>query len=166
MGPVQDAVQGTAYAVRAVRRFVLLGAWVVLLIVVASKLMVRAADHDRSITIQRMRLVERALDRYATDNGGAVPTTRQKLKALWARPTDVPLPPNWHGPYVASDELLKDGWGRPLQYVAPGGYEPAPNGVQRWSRTYDLWSLGADGREGGTGANASIRSWEAQSMVP
>ena len=166
MGPVQDAVQGTAYAVRAVRRFVLLGAWVALLIVVASKLMVRAADHDRSITIQRMRLVEQALDRYAIDNGGAVPTTRQKLKSLWIRPTDGPLPLNWHGPYLPSEDLLRDGWGRPFQYVAPGGFEPTPRGVKPLSRTYDLWSLGADGREGGTGANASIRSWEAQSMVP
>jgi len=38
-----------------------------------------------------------------------------------------------------------DGWGRPLQYKLLDG-----------SRSYELKSLGADGREGGTGADADI----------
>jgi general secretion pathway protein G len=50
-----------------------------------------------------------------------------------------------------SEPLLKqvpqDPWGRPYQYVQPGRSEP-----------YEVVCLGADGREGGSGADADIAS--------
>lgn len=50
-----------------------------------------------------------------------------------------------------SDALLqndpKDPWGHPYQYNCPGAKEP-----------FDVISYGADGREGGEGADADIRS--------
>ena len=45
------------------------------------------------------------------------------------------------------DGMPVDPWGRPYQYNNPGT-----------SSAYDVISYGADGREGGDGANADIRS--------
>ena len=53
---------------------------------------------------------------------------------------------------------LQDAWGRQFHYVQPGVGDPP--------RPYDLWSLGADGVEGGSGADADILSWERGTMSP
>lgn len=44
---------------------------------------------------------------------------------------------------------LKDPWGREYIYICPGT-----------RGAYDLLSFGADGHEGGTGANMDITSWD------
>ncbi len=44
----------------------------------------------------------------------------------------------WGGPYLRNADLLNDPWGRPYQYRAPGMHNP---------NTYDLWSVGPDGRD-------------------
>jgi len=44
----------------------------------------------------------------------------------------------------------RDPWGREFIYVYPGTHNPD---------SFDLYSLGADGREGGTGINADINNW-------
>ena len=46
---------------------------------------------------------------------------------------------------------IKDPWGTEYIYVYPGVHG-----------TYDLLSYGADGQEGGTGANADITSWDGE----
>jgi general secretion pathway protein G len=43
----------------------------------------------------------------------------------------------------------KDPWGNPYVYAAPGEHSE-----------YDLSSLGADGKPGGSGDDADINSWE------
>ncbi len=48
-----------------------------------------------------------------------------------------------------SDALL-DPWKNPYQYRYPGEFSDRP----------EIWSLGADGREGGEGINAEIKNWE------
>ncbi len=47
--------------------------------------------------------------------------------------------------------LRKDPWGNPYQYVAPGKSGP-----------YDIISYGADGREGGTDADADLTNSDAE----
>jgi len=47
--------------------------------------------------------------------------------------------------------LPKDPWGNPYHYAAPG----------RDGRAFDVYSTGADGREGGEGKDADIGNWEA-----
>lgn len=113
-------------------------------------------EEGRRITIARMELVMDALERYAIDNGAVFPTTEQGLQALIKRPTTEPLPIRWRGPYLDDEQALVDGWGVPLQYVSPGGD----------GRVYDLWSNGADRREGGTGADADIQSWNRTTLIP
>jgi general secretion pathway protein G len=46
--------------------------------------------------------------------------------------------------------LPKDPWGNPYKYAAPG----------REGRQFEIYSLGADGREGGEGQDADIGNWD------
>jgi len=46
--------------------------------------------------------------------------------------------------------LPKDPWGNPYHYAAPG----------RDGRPFDIYSFGADGREGGEGKDADIGNWD------
>jgi general secretion pathway protein G len=92
-----------------------------------------------------------ALDAYRLDND-AYPTTAQSLAALRVLPAAEPLPRRWRGPYVRK-EIPLDPWVRPYLYTAPGQVNP---------ESYDLVSLGRDGRPGGTGEDADITSWGAQ----
>jgi general secretion pathway protein G len=52
----------------------------------------------------------------------------------------------WIEKYLKDHAPLQDAWGRPFQYRMPGTK----------GRRYDLGSLGADGREGGTGADGDL----------
>ncbi len=47
-------------------------------------------------------------------------------------------------------KVPKDPWGNDYQYRSPGESDP----------DYEIWSFGGDGREGGDGFNADIKSWE------
>lgn len=85
------------------------------------------------------------LDLYRLEVG-SYPSTSQGLEALVADPGNTP---NWNGPYLKKSQVPKDPWGNDYQYRAPGQNGP-----------YDIWSLGADGREGGEGENRDVRSWE------
>ena len=96
----------------------------------------------------QIEMLGAALDAYRLDNG-RYPTTQQGLQALWEMPQADP-PPNWRGPYLRKAIPL-DPWGAAYLYLAPG--EVNPGG-------YDLQSLGADGRPGGTGEDADIQSWK------
>jgi len=56
---------------------------------------------------------------------------------------------------LVKEGLLKkvpvDPWGNPYHYRYPGEND---------QEEYEIWSNGPDGREGGEGANADIKSWE------
>src|SRR5467141_1309289 len=77
---------------------------------------------------------------------GRYPTTPEGLQALITAPTGVP---NWNGPYWKKSTLPKDPWTNEYKYASPGQHG-----------AYDLWSYGADGKEGGEGTNRDITSWE------
>ena len=93
-----------------------------------------------------------ALDTYRMDND-YYPTTEQGLSALQAIPVHEPLPRRWRGPYLKKAVPL-DPWGNPYRYLSPGTSDP---------QGYDLWSLGRDGKEGGTGEDQDLTSWGAGS---
>jgi general secretion pathway protein G len=78
------------------------------------------------------------MDRY--------PTTEEGLNVLITAPAGDES--KWRGPYVKM--LRADPWGNPYQYVLPGTHHPT---------SFDLWSRGADGQDGGEGANADIGNW-------
>ncbi|MGL6260644.1 type II secretion system major pseudopilin GspG [Vibrio sp. WXL103] len=89
--------------------------------------------------------LENALDMYRLDNS-VYPTTDQGLEALVTKPNN-PEPRNYReGGYIR--RLPNDPWGNEYQYLSPGD-----NG------TIDIFTLGADGQEGGEGVNADIGNW-------
>lgn len=86
--------------------------------------------------------VSNALDMYKVDNS-RYPTTAQGLEALTTPPADAKNYPE--GGYIKGG-YPTDGWENEMQYVAPGSE----------GRPYDLFSLGADGQQGGEGQDADI----------
>jgi len=86
-----------------------------------------------------------ALERYYMDNS-SYPTTDQGLEALVEKPTADPIPRNWRPEgYVRRKKMLQDPWGNDYRYISPGASGP-----------FDLYSVGADGQEGGEGVQADI----------
>lgn len=88
-----------------------------------------------------------ALNYYQLDVG-AYPNDEQGLVALVAAPNGVK---NWRGPYVRKRAHLLDPWGRPFRYKVPGRQAP-----------FDLYTLGADGKDGGEGDNADVGNWDVR----
>jgi general secretion pathway protein G len=89
------------------------------------------------------------LDSYEIDTGH-YPSNEEGLQALIQPPSNIQ---GWKGPYIKTGAVPMDPWGRPYQYKYPGSH--SANG-------YDLYSLGADGVEGGD----DVDSWsQGQSSV-
>jgi len=78
------------------------------------------------------------LDRY--------PTTEEGLKALVEAPSGDET--KWRGPYIRM--LRPDPWKNPYQYRAPGIHHPS---------SFDIWSRGAGGADGGEGEAEDIGNW-------
>lgn len=85
--------------------------------------------------------IANSLDLYKLDNH-QYPTTAQGLEALVQQP---PNTPNWN-PAGYLKRTPTDPWGNEYTYISPG-----LNG-----NNYDLYSLGADGAEGGSGFDADL----------
>ena len=80
---------------------------------------------------------------------GWYPTQQQGLDALVRKPTKEPVPANYPaGGYLASRTLPPDPWKRPYLYLVPG----------RQDEPYEIFTYGADGEPGGSGADADISS--------
>jgi general secretion pathway protein G len=84
--------------------------------------------------------LENALQLYRL-NTGRFPTTDEGLEALLA---------SEQGGESYIRRLPKDPWGRDYLYVVPGQQGGA----------YDLYSLGADAKEGGEGSDADVGNWQ------
>jgi general secretion pathway protein G len=82
-----------------------------------------------------IRAIESALNLYKLDNFD-YPSTDQGLEAL------VPK-------YI--DRLANDPWGNPYLYLSPGLHGDM-----------DVYTLGADGLQGGDGKNADIGNWNVE----
>lgn len=114
-----------------------------LVAVVAPNIMGRSDQAKVTIARTQISNIANALDLYRLDNGH-YPSTQQGLEALSQRPTGTPEPRNWN-PDGYLKNVPEDPWGSQYQYVSPGSNGP-----------YDLYSLGADGQEGGDGDAADI----------
>jgi general secretion pathway protein G len=104
---------------------------------------------DQQKAVSDISALEQALDMYKLDNS-VYPTTDQGLEALVSKPAGSPEPRNYRdGGYIK--RLPLDAWGNEYQYMSPGD-----NG------TVDIFTLGADGQEGGEDINADIGNWNMQ----
>ncbi len=93
--------------------------------------------------------LEQAIDLYKLDNL-VYPSTDQGLEALVTRPDGLTRPERYR-PDGYIRRLPPDPWGNPYQYSYPGE-----------NSTFDIFSLGADGRLGGEGLNADVGNWQTQ----
>ena len=85
--------------------------------------------------------IETALDAFEIDNG-RYPSSEEGLGALVGAPPGLM---DWRGPYIKGN-IPTDPWGRPFVYNQPG---------RNNASGFDLYSLGADGREG----NDDVTNW-------
>lgn len=107
----------------------------------------RVDDARVTATQVQIQNLGTALRFFYLDNG-FYPSTDQGLQALVERPAEAA---NWReGGYLETQRVPLDSWGNELIYRSPG----------QENRPYEIISLGRDGREGGTGPDAEIRSWE------
>ena len=99
-----------------------------------------AKTDSAKIQIERLSGV---LDLYRLQVG-RYPSEDEGLNALMEQPADAP---DWEGPYLKKADALNDPWRRPYTYRFPGEHGD-----------YDLYSLGADGEDGGGGENQNLPS--------
>jgi len=105
-------------------------------------------DQARAVAArQDISAIMQALKLYRLDHG-RYPNGVQGLQALVA-PSDAGGSTGGNA-RAYLDKLPTDPWGNPYQYLNPGAHGEI-----------DVFSLGADGRAGGTGVDADIGSWDA-----
>lgn len=90
--------------------------------------------------------LESALERFYV-HMDRYPTPDEGLKVLVDPPGNDDSK-KWRGPYIK--QLRNDPWGNPYQYIFPGTHHPT---------SFDLWSRGSDGAEGGEGEAADLGNW-------
>jgi general secretion pathway protein G len=88
--------------------------------------------------------INAALELYRLDLG-RYPSGQEGLKALSASP---PAAIGWNGPYLQKAQGLVDPWGEPYLYRVPGQHGEA-----------DVYTLGSDKAEGGTGESKDVGNW-------
>ncbi len=91
-----------------------------------------------------------ALKRYKLDSGD-YPSTDQGLQALVEKPSVGKIPSRYPEKGYLESKIPKDPWTNDYVYVCPGEHGD-----------FDIISYGADGKEGGEGKDADVRSWEIE----
>ncbi len=112
---------------------------------VAPKFFGKLDDAKVKTAYTQMQMLSTSLDAFRLDVG-RYPTTEEGLKILWVKDSDLK---NWNGAYLPK-KVEEDSWGNPYGYKYPGSD----------GNDYDLFSYGADGKEGGNDDSADISVWE------
>ena len=100
-------------------------------------------SRSKTATIQ-VKNIAASLELYRLD-AGRYPTQQEGLAGLVKAPAAAAT---WNGPYLADKTALNDPWARPYRYLVPG-----KNGE------FDVFSYGADDREGGSGEDKDVGNW-------
>lgn len=110
---------------------------------VAPKMFQKVGSSKQKAAKAQISMIGTALDAFRLDLG-RYPSSEEGLDGLRKNPGAG----TWDGPYLSKD-IPSDPWGRAYVYRSPGEHGD-----------YDLYSLGADGQDGGEGENADVTSWE------
>jgi len=102
---------------------------------------------EKLVCVQ-MKSLKNALDSFKVEEG-RYPTTTEGLKALIKNPNPEKYKNYPKNGFLGSKTLPKDPWGNDYIYVNNNG-------------DIDIISLGADGKEGGSGENKDIKLSECQ----
>jgi general secretion pathway protein G len=111
---------------------------------IGPRLFTRVDDSKVGTANVQIKMMRGSLETMRLDIG-RFPNAEEGLNLLFRAPQDERLRSLWRGPYL-DEEVPLDPWGNPYQYTLPG----------RDGRPFALFSLGADGRPGGTGIDADI----------
>lgn len=121
----------------------------ILVALVAPRIIGRTDDARIADARLQTKNFETALKLYRLDNG-FFPDTQQGLDALVEKPTTGRIPAKYPaGGYLEKKKIPPDPWGNPYAYVCPG-----------LRGDFDIFSYGADGKEGGEGKDADINNWD------
>ena len=121
----------------------------ILAALVAPRIIGRTDDARITEAKVQIKNFETALKLFKIDNG-FYPDTQQGLKALIEKPTTGQIPIHYReGGYLEQNKIPLDSWGNPYIYISPGLHGD-----------FDLMSYGSDGKEGGEGKDADIKSWD------
>lgn len=135
---------------RAAPGFTLLELLVVLVIVgllaglVGPRLFSKVDTSKAQAAQAQVKMLKGALETMRLDLG-RFPTEAEGLALLNEAPRDERMAGRWKGPYL-DQAVPEDPWGRPYRYSLPG---PA-------GQPFALYSMGADGKRGGEGADADV----------
>jgi general secretion pathway protein G len=122
-----------------------------LVAIVAPKIIGRTDDARIAEAKVQIKNFETALKLFKLDNG-FYPATEQGLDALIETPTTGQIPQKYReGGYLEQRKIPLDPWSNPYVYISPGIYGD-----------FDIFSYGADGKEGGEGKDADIKNWDMQ----
>lgn len=100
---------------------------------------------SRSGTAQvQVKNIASALQLFRLD-AGRYPTPAEGLGALVKPQTSVP---DWNGPYLPDAKAITDPWGNPYRFRVPGVHGEV-----------DVFTLGADNAEGGSGEDKDVGNW-------
>jgi general secretion pathway protein G len=119
---------------------------------VAPRYFSQVGKSEVQVARAQIESLEKALDQYRLDMR-RYPTAEEGLEALVARPAGAQAA-TWQGPYLKKAVPL-DPWGRAYVYRVPGQ-----------KGEFDLFSLGKDGKPGGTGEDADIGVGQVLAKAP
>ncbi|ACG77071.1 type II secretion system protein G [Phenylobacterium zucineum HLK1] len=149
---VQDQTRPRPRRRRAEAGFTLVEVMVVIVIIglLATVVMINVLPSQDRAMKEKARadvaVLEQAVETFRLENL-SFPTSEQGLQALVSPPPGLSRPDRYRdGGYVR--RLPQDPWGNPYQYRYPGEHG-----------RFDVWSFGADGRQGGEGDDADIGNW-------
>ena len=131
-----------------VRAFTLIELLLVLVIlgvlaaIVVPKFAGRTEQARITAAVSQIATFGTALDAFEVDTG-RYPQGKSGLNDLFQQPREAQ---GWRGPYL-KNEVPKDPWGNEYVYECPGKHNPT---------SYDIMSMGPDGRVGG---DDDITSW-------
>lgn len=138
---------------RKTRGFTLIEIMIVMVIIamlaalVAPRVIGSLSSSKVKATKIQIETLANALDTFHLDTG-RYPTQQEGLAVLVKNTLPTPIP-SWHGPYLKKNKIPNDEWNHAFIYEIPSKHQ----------MEFDLISLGADGKVGGTGDNEDLGSW-------
>ena len=140
----KPAQHGSEDGFTLVELLVVLGIIALLAALVAPQVISYLSGARSGAAAAQLKNLESAIELYYLDTG-SYPPPEAGLEALVAPPAGLA---SWKGPYLKKRDGLVDPWGKPFAYANPGAHG-----------SFDIFSLGRDGREGGEGEDKDIVSW-------
>ena len=110
---------------------------------IAPRVLWRVGATKHKLAGTKLKQIEQAISLFRHD----YERYPESVQELVMRPADIPEE-KWNPPTLKAKDLL-DPWQREYLYKFPGDHD-----------AYDLWSLGADGEDGGERENADVNNWD------